>query len=106
MPRLVPALVLLIASGCTPTCERTCRKILKCDNLESDRVSVFECQATCENQRSLYEGWADEKELDKALDAHRRCLVRSTCEEIEAGECYDERLFPVGEPATSFDTGI
>ena len=99
-------LIVGLATACTPTCKRTCRKVLDCGNLESDRVSVPECEATCENQRLLYSGWADQKELDKAIDKHRRCLVGSTCEEIEAGECYDERLYPVGEPTTAFDTGL
>lgn len=96
----------LWGAGCTPSCERTCRKLLKCGNLETDRVSVRECEANCEVQLGLYEGWDDEKELDKALDQHRRCLVRSTCEEIEAGECYDDRLYPVGLPTSELDTGL
>ena len=91
---------------CTPSCERTCRKLLDCGSLETDRVSLVECRASCELQISQYEGWADEKELDKALDSHRRCLVRSTCGEIEAGECYDDRLYPVGLPTSELDTGL
>lgn len=94
----------LFASACTPTCERTCRKLLNCGTLETDRVSVNECEASCESQILLFEGWDDEQELDDAIDTHRRCVVQSTCEEIEAGECYDERLFPVGVPATETST--
>lgn len=95
---LAVVLIALLSAGCTPTCERTCRKMLDCGTLESDRVSVVECEASCERQLNLYTGWDDEQELDDAIDAHRRCLRRATCDEIEAGECYDERLFPVGLP--------
>ncbi len=95
---------LLLAQGCAPSCERTCRKLLRCGNLESDRVSVQECEASCQSQISLYEGWQDERALDRAFDAHRTCLVRSTCDEIADGACYDERLYPVGLPVS--DTGL
>jgi hypothetical protein len=84
-------------AGCTPTCERTCIKLLDCGTLESDRVSVEECEASCSYQISLYDEWLDERELDKAFDQHRRCLIRSSCEKIDAGECYDDVLFQVGE---------
>ena len=64
--------------------------------MDSDRVSVPECEASCTVQLTMFEDWEDEDELNDAFDEHRRCLVQSTCEQVEAGECYDERLFQVG----------
>ena len=99
------ALAALWLAGCTPTCERTCTKLLACGTLESDRVSVEECEASCIFQVNLYDEWLDEKVLDKAFDQHRRCLVRSSCEQIDAGECFDEVLFQVGDGDVSTLTG-
>lgn len=86
----------LAATACAPNCERTCRKLLDCGTLETDRVSVNECEASCTAQLTMFNGWQDEDELNEAFDEHRRCLVQSTCDQVEAGECYDERLFQVG----------
>ena len=104
---LVGVLGLLFASACTPTCERTCRKLLDCGTLDSERVSVPECEASCNAQLVMYDDWEDEDELNEAFDLHRECLVQSTCEQVEAGECYDERLFQVGvDPATTATTSL
>lgn len=87
--------VLLLLSSllaCGPTCERTCEKILRCDNLSSERVSVEECQESCSRQQVLYELWEDEVKQE-AFDDHKRCLVGSSCDEIADGVCYDEELF-------------
>ena len=90
----------LATSACAPTCERTCKKLLDCGNLDSQRVSVAECEVSCTNQLGMYDGWIDEEELEQAFDDHRRCLVRTSCDAIEAGECYDDRLFQVGVEVT------
>lgn len=92
-------------TACTPPCERTCRKLLACDNLETDRVSLVECQLSCEEEVRRVQTWDDAKFYEDLIGDQRRCLVQSTCEEIERGECYDERLAPVGIPATELDTG-
>jgi len=101
------SLVAVALLGCSPRCERTCKKLLKCEGLDSDRVALDECELSCRNQLSLFEGWKDEDKLEDAFAEHRRCLIRSTCEEIADGECYDPLLFSVGEdPVTADDTGV
>jgi len=90
--------------ACSPSCEQTCRKLLNCGNLDSQRVSLQECQASCNSQLRLFDGWQDEDELDQAFRDHRTCLMRSSCEEIDLGECYDERLFQL-DPTSPLDTG-
>jgi len=100
-------LVAVALVGCAPRCERTCKKILKCDGLDSDRVALSECELSCQDQLALFEGWKDEEKLQKAFADHRRCLVGSTCDEIADGVCYDPLLFSVGEdPVTADDTGV
>jgi len=94
-------------SACNPTCERTCRKVLSCDNLDSDRVAVDECKLECQSQDRLWADWADAKHLDQRFTEHKRCLVSSSCEQIQAGECYDAELFQLGTgTASTVPTGL
>ncbi len=86
---LVPILALL-AGGCSPACEQTCRKLLDCDL--SPRVSQEECVESCETQQHLYEVWGDE-EKQEAFDAERGCVRGATCEEIAEGACYDDEIW-------------
>ncbi len=100
-------LLALALIGCAPRCERSCKKLLKCDDLDSDRIALHECEESCRKQLTMFEGWKDEKKLERAFADHRRCIVGSTCDEIADGECYDELLFQVGEnPVTGDDTGV
>ena len=81
----------LAGMGCTPRCEENCVKVLDC-GLDSTRVSYEECVLSCKLQESLYQTWKDQAKID-AFKAHKRCIGKSTCDEIEAGVCYDEDLF-------------
>ncbi len=93
-PSLSRALAVLaaltLASACAPTCETTCRKIVRCEL--ADNFEQLECEESCTRQSALFEV-EDNKTLRQAFAAHRRCVTSSTCEELEAGECYDEDLF-------------
>lgn len=80
-----------LAAGCVPTCTETCEKVLDC-SLDSERVSLDECVNQCEDQAALYEVWEDDDKAD-LFDEHKTCLSDATCDEIEAGACYDEDLF-------------
>jgi hypothetical protein len=79
--------------GCAPPCGQVCRKVLRCD-LDSERVAQAECELSCNQQGDLYARWQDE-ELLQLYEDHRRCIVRSSCEELAAGTCYEgyEELF-------------
>jgi hypothetical protein len=93
---VLPALLLAVAfgAGCNPSCKRTCRKVLECGNLSTDRLALGACVEDCQKQEQLYDNWDDEAKQDLFVD-HKRCLVGATCEEIEEGVCYDgyEDLF-------------
>ena len=92
----------LSLSGCTPSCERACDKLLSCD-LETDGLYATVCVDSCERQEALYTQWEDEAKLD-AYDEHLRCLVRSDCPDIDDGVCYDPLVFVVGSELVE-DTG-
>lgn len=80
--------------SCAPTCDQTCRKVLfECDDLDSERVALDACLDSCTRQRLLYEDQWEDNALADAFDDHRRCLINRTCDEIAAGECYDDTLF-------------
>lgn len=83
---------ILIGTGCSPTCQRTCTKLVTCDEVESDRVAVDECEESCVLQEALYQEW-DDTQLQDAFVDYKRCVTGSTCEEVAAGECYDEDLW-------------
>jgi hypothetical protein len=68
-----------------------CRKARKCDL--TPRLSQDECVEACDRQRTFYEVEED-KDGREAYAAERRCIVQATCEEIQAGECYDPEVFP------------
>ena len=85
----------MLAQACAPPCRQVCRKVLfECDNLDSDRVALDECEASCQQQDAVYQVWQDEEKQD-LFDAHKSCIGSSTCEEIAAGACYEgyEELF-------------
>lgn len=93
MRRLAEAVLLgaILAGGCVPRCENVCRKLLDC-GIDSERVSVEECTSSCVAQDDLYAFW-DDDDKQQAFDDHRRCLKRSSCEEIRRGDCYDPEIF-------------
>jgi len=86
---------LLGAAACDPPCKRTCRKVLDCGNLSTDRLALDACIQDCTVQEQLYSDWEDERKEDLFVD-HKRCLLDATCDEIADGVCYVgyEDLFP------------
>lgn len=80
-----------LAPGCAPECKSVCRKLIDC-GVDGSGVVFDECRQSCESQQALLEGWADELKVE-AFDEHRRCIGRSSCEEIAAEECYDPEVF-------------
>jgi hypothetical protein len=95
---LLPLVVLAGAlhAGCTPRCQEVCTKVLDC-GLESTRVARDECVFACQEQQELYQIWEDETKIE-AFKEHKRCLRSATCQEIEAGVCYDPELFIFDAP--------
>ena len=79
-----------VTSGCAPTCETICNKITRCEL--ADGFEQLECQESCTRQDAQYKVEGEDT-LKRAFADHRRCIASATCEEIEAGECYDEDLF-------------
>lgn len=88
-------LALLVLAACPPPCKQVCRKVLFDCELDSERVALEECEESCNRQESIYRVWDDETLLDLELD-HRRCVMRSSCDELADGACYEgfEELFP------------
>lgn len=100
----------VLFAGCAPPCGSVCRKVLGC-GIDSERVSQIECEDSCTQQSALYASW-DNEEIQSLYEDHRRCLMRSSCDEIAAGECYTgyEALFVFDLdktlPPVSEDTGV
>lgn len=79
-------------SACDRSCEATCRKVLKCEDVPSNELSIGECNAECVRQGEYYELNDDEAGAE-AFSAHKQCLNTSSCDEILAAVCYDDELF-------------
>jgi hypothetical protein len=87
-------IIALFLWACTPTCEKTCKKILTCDELESPEMNQDECESSCNAQANLYEDVDDEDEtLQTAFDDLKSCIVDEACFDLSEGVCYDEDIF-------------
>ncbi len=84
---------LAVLSGCTPTCEEVCDKLVACENAGTERMSTAECRESCEDQRTLYDETWDDVAKREAFDAELTCLYESECAEVEEGVCYDEAVW-------------
>ncbi len=51
----------IFLSGCTPTCEQTCKKLLSCEAIVT---SEMECENACIAQEQLFDDWADMEEAE------------------------------------------
>lgn len=88
---LLAALVAVAATGCAPSCDSVCDKLIECGT--ADGLNEAECVETCSRQQLLYD-LDNDRTLEQAFADHRRCIGQATCDEIDDGVCYDEDLFP------------
>ncbi len=90
---LFMALASLPLAGCEPNCAKTCKKLLSCDDIDTDVSEVEECEATCEVQQSVYDNWGEDSIEREAFGDLKRCINQSECNDIATGECYDDELY-------------
>ena len=94
---LVGALAVFAASlslgGCTPSCDQTCRRLFNCEALEVYGMTGDTCTEDCLYQEAVYDDW-DDVALREAYKESRRCVADATCEDLAAGVCFDETLYP------------
>lgn len=81
-----------LVQACEPTCRQTCRKLLECEEVETPRQALEDCNTSCELQQQLYEDWEDLQARD-ALGELKQCVVDAECTDIADGACYDEDLY-------------
>lgn len=58
---MISLLAFVFFSGCTPTCEQTCKKLLSCEAIVT---SEMECENACTAQERLFADWADMEEAE------------------------------------------
>lgn len=94
MRRPLPLLALAgaLATACEPTCKQTCTRLLECEEVDTPRQGIDECQAACEIQQRLYEDWED-LQAREAMAEVKRCIRAEECDAIAEGACYDEDLY-------------
>ena len=95
MPNIL-RLLLLIAiaplAACEPSCKKTCKKLIECDNIETARTEVEECEASCEIQQEMFDDWEASDERERFADL-KKCIRSNECSDIADGVCYDEELY-------------
>ncbi len=100
MTRLLSLAALLatatLAAGCEPTCARTCRKLLDCE-LDTPGWGQADCEASCQEQESLFETTWEDPELEDGWGELKECIVDEECTAIDNGACYDDRFFAFGD---------
>ncbi|RME28030.1 MAG: hypothetical protein D6798_03355 [Deltaproteobacteria bacterium] len=91
---LLPPLLLSLslAAACEPTCKAACDKLVSCEEIDSPRQAVIDCQTSCEIQQNLYETWQDHQARDAMADL-KHCIVSEECAAIDEGVCYDADLY-------------
>jgi hypothetical protein len=89
---LAPLLFALLIGCDGPPCKQVCEKLLECEEVDSPRIALSECEDSCEAQEALYQQWTDE-ELEERFVAYKECVDEEECSAIAEGACYDERLF-------------
>lgn len=86
------ALTTALVSACEPTCKQTCRRLIECDQVDTPRQGLNECQAACEIQQRLYEDW-DDQQARAAFADIKQCIKVQDCESVADGVCYDADLY-------------
>lgn len=84
----------LFSTACTPTCEQVCTKILTCedDGLNTPMMNLDECTSSCAAQSNWYED-NEKVEQQDAFDELKSCISDETCEDLQAGVCYNEDVY-------------
>ena len=88
------AIALAALTGCTPTCEATCEKLLDCDAVQTPLVSLEDCTDACLTQEQLYDIEWEDTEKVQALDDFKVCVAESECADIADAVCYNEDIYP------------
>ncbi len=88
-----PLLISVVGlQACHPSCKSVCKKLLECEEVETWRVSLDECEESCKREEALYESWEDYQVRDRFYD-QLDCIVDEECQAVADGVCYDEELF-------------
>ena len=92
---LTPLLLASTAAlmGCEPSCAKTCKTLLACENIETEVTEAEECEASCLVQEEVYEELGEDSVEREAFKELKKCIRSSECEAIAAGECYDEEVY-------------
>lgn len=82
----------LLLPGCEASCKTACKALLECDDVDSPRLPLQECEASCLVQQDVYESWDDPQQRD-AFGDFKSCVRDEECAAIADGACYQEDLF-------------
>jgi hypothetical protein len=91
---VVSLLLALLLPGCTPNCEKVCKRLHECERLGLVDTPEGECVLNCQLQENAYEAAeVDDSGLADDFDGLKSCIVDATCAALEDGVCYDSALY-------------
>ena len=76
--------------GCSSTCEQVCTKLRSCSDIELGTSNQLDCTNACVTQQ---EAISEEEPESASFSEYKDCVMQQTCEQIEAGSCYDSGLY-------------
>lgn len=88
--------LLLLVSGCTPTCDKVCTKLIDCAALDLENTPEKECALECQLHENSYddlEGAETDTGLHESFDDLKSCIMDESCNNLANGSCYDSDLY-------------
>jgi len=85
------AALIALSTACKPSCEQVCTKVVDCGG--TPQLTVDSCKLQCDAQDALIHSDWEDTGLEDRFVAHKRCVSQATCDELDAGVCYDSELF-------------
>jgi hypothetical protein len=82
----------LVLTGCEASCKTACKALLECEDVDTPRLPLQECEASCLVQQDVYDSWED-TQLSEAFGEFKSCVRDEECAAIADGACYQEDLF-------------
>jgi hypothetical protein len=87
-------LLAVLLPGCTPNCEKVCKRLHECERLGLGDTPEGECVLNCQLQENAYEAAeVDDSGLSDDFDGLKSCIVDATCADLGDGVCYDSALY-------------
>lgn len=88
---LCAGLLWMFGSACAPACPALCGKLERC--ALTGEVERRACEESCSRELATARELDDRQTL-REFNQHRICIGGASCDDLEAGACFEEGDFP------------